>query len=237
MSTMLTHKRKAGPVALGDIRMSPRLLVDDVAQKMRELIFSGALRPGDRIVETDLSKLLGVSRPLLREAIRTLQAERLCIVTPHRGAHIPMLEWTDAVKIYDVRELLEGEACALCATAIREDELRELEQALMRFGDAVSAEAPVDRVEATRQFYAIILRACGNPIIEELLQGLLARVSFLRAQSMHRPGRAPFSYAEMNAIYEAIRDRDADHAREAAIRHVRNARDAARAAFAPAKRD
>mgnify|MGYP002622003932 CR=1 FL=1 len=220
-------------VSLGDIRVAPRLLVDDVVQKLKEVIFSGGLRPGDRLVETDLSVSLGVSRPLLREAIRTLQAERLCVVTPHKGAHIPVLSWQDAEHIYDVRMLLEGEACALCAQAITQEELSELADALAHFGAAVDAEARFRRVEATTQFYAVILRASRNPVIEELLLGLLARVNFLRARSMDRPGRAKFSHAEMEDILRAIRERDAERAREAAIRHVRNAKAAAREAFLP----
>ncbi|WP_162409124.1 GntR family transcriptional regulator [Acuticoccus sediminis] len=219
---------------MGDLRIAPRLLVDEVVNRIRDLIATGALRPGDRIVETDLSARFGVSRPLLREAIRTLQAQRLCVITPHRGAHIPVLGWDDAREIYHVRELLEGEACALCAAAVTDNDVAELEGALARFGAAVEADAPSGRIEATEEFYEIIVRTAGNSVLEELLQGLIARVSMLRARSMERPGRARHSYVEMKAICEAIARRDGAAAREAAIDHVRHAREAAKASFAAA---
>lgn len=223
--------RKPDRAALGDIRIEPKLLVDEVASRIRGLIFGGRLRPGDRIVETDLAEMFGVSRPLLREAIRTLQAERLCVVTPHRGAHVPVLTWEDAIGIYHVRELLEGEACALCAAAITEEGIAGIEGALLRFSDAVKSEDAAGRIAATEQFYARILAGCGNPVIEEVLQGLIARISFLRARSMGCPGRSYHSYVEMKDICDAIRRGNPELARAAAIRHVRNAREAARAAF------
>jgi DNA-binding GntR family transcriptional regulator len=73
-----------------------------------------------------------------------------------------------------------------------------------------------------------MLRGSGNGLIEELLQRLVARINFLRAQSMSRAGRAKFSAKEMRAIYLAIAKGDSRSARKAAQAHVKNAEDAAR---------
>src|SRR5690606_8243693 len=75
----------------------------------------------------------------------------------------------------------------------------------------------------TDQFYAVILRNCGNRIICESLNGLHARINFLRAQSMSRAGRSPHSLQEMQRILEAIERGDAEGARQAAQEHVERA--------------
>lgn len=229
--SMAANAPKPGAADLSQLRISPRTLVEEVIQKLRMAIFTGLLKPGDRLVEAELCVSLGVSRPALREAIRALQAERLCEITPHRGAQIPVLTWNDAQEIYHVRELLEGEAAALCAVNISDDGIGEMKQALSQFSDAVKSFEAYKRVEATSLFYAILLKYAKNRVIEEILLGLLARINFLRSRSMSLPERARHSQKEMEAIYRAIRARDPLAARTAAVRHVANAREAARNAF------
>ena len=56
------------------------------------------------------------------------------------------------------------------------------------------------RLTSTSRFYEVMLQGCGNSIIRELLQGLVARINFLRSRSMSRPGRDKYSAAEMRRI-------------------------------------
>ena len=212
-------------------RVPAKTLVEEVATRLRQAIFSGELKPGHRLVENELCASLGVSRPALREAIRVLQAEKLCETTPYRGAQIPILTWKDAEDIYHVRAMLEGEAAALAATHSTPDDVDELRRALSKFGEAVHVHDPYRRVEATSQFYSRILRSSRNAVIEEMLLGLLARVNFLRARSMSLSGRAWQSYLEIAAIFEAVENGRPEAAREAAVRHVLKAQNAASMAY------
>lgn len=214
-----------------DLRVSPRTVQQEVVEKLRAAILSGMFQPGNRLVESQLCGSLGVSRPSLREALRSLQAERLIEIVPNRGPQIPVLSWRDAEEIYEVRELLEGEAAARCATLITDEDLEELSDQLEAFRRACRRNDPADQINTATEFYAIILRNCGNKIIEEFEGGLLARVNFLRARSMSLPNRVKNSYEEMNTIFVAIKSRNAEKARKAAQRHVANARDSAKKAF------
>ncbi|MBX6328943.1 MAG: GntR family transcriptional regulator [Pseudolabrys sp.] len=214
-----------------DLRVRPRSVQQEVVDKLRQAILSGIFLPGNRLVETDLCNSLGVSRPSLREALRSLHAERLIEIIPNRGPHIPVLSWRDAEEIYEVRELLEGEAAARCAVMISEEELEALKDRLEAFRRAMKADDAAARISTASEFYAIILRNCGNKIIEEIECGLLARVNFLRARSMSLPGRAKKSYDEMYATFTAIKNRDPKEAHKVARRHVANARTAAMKAY------
>jgi DNA-binding GntR family transcriptional regulator len=223
--------RNANRPSLTGLRVTPKTLVEETKQMLREAIFTGRLKPGDRLVEVDLSSSMGVSRPVVREAIRGLHAERLCEIAPHRGAQVPILSWENAENIYHVRSLLESEAVALCAANITDAGVVDLEEKLKKFGEAVAKHDEYQRVEATTQFYSTILRYCGNSVVEEVLLGLLARVNFLRAQSMSNPGRSKKSYVEMKAILDAIKARNPDQARAAARAHVERARESAKIIF------
>lgn len=215
-----------------DLRINRKTVPQEVVEKLRHAILSGIYMPGSRLVETDLCNSLGVSRPSLREALRSLQAERLIEIVPNRGPQVPLLSWRDAEEIYEVRELLEGEAAARCAVAILEEDLKALGESLEAFRRAsISSDSANELVSTTSDFFAIILRNCGNKIIEETLTSLKARVNFLRARSMSLPGRANRSHVEMKAIYSAIKGRNARQARKAAQEHVVKARDAAMKAF------
>jgi DNA-binding GntR family transcriptional regulator len=214
-----------------DLRVNRRSVQQEVVEKLRDAILAGVFQPGDRLIEANLCASLGVSRASLREALRSLQAERLIELIPNRGPQIPVLTWKSAEEIYEVRALLEGEAAARCATSIGEDEIASLSVALESFRRAVKSDDAAGKVRFTSEFYAIILRNSGNHIIEQLLQSLLARINFLRARSMSLPGRTKKSYEEMNAILTAIKGRNAKEARKMAQLHVAHAREAAKKAF------
>jgi DNA-binding GntR family transcriptional regulator len=197
---------------------------------MRLAILAGVFPPGTRLVESQLCTQLGVSRPSLREALRSLHAERLVEIIPNRGPFVPKLSWKEATAIYEVRELLEVEAAGLCATLIEPEQVKELKKALEAFENAEKSDDSLARVTTAAEFYAIILANCGNPILEEVHRGLLARISFFRARSMSLDGRAQSSLEEMRAIYDAIAAGDAQKARAAAKRHLHKAMMAAKQA-------
>ena len=103
--------------------------------------------------------------------------------------------------------------------------------ALRDFARSVRNDDAEGRVEATSRFYDVILNRCGNAIICEILQGLHARVNFLRWRSMSRPGRAKFSLRELKDILQALEDENPAAARAAAIRHTERARIAAKEVY------
>jgi DNA-binding GntR family transcriptional regulator len=212
--------------------ISQKTVQQAAVERLREAILAGVFRPGERLFEADLCISLGVSRPSLREALRSLAAERLLEIVPNRGPQIPVLTLEAAAQIYDVRKILEGEAAALCASNATDAQVAELVRALSGFREAVARDEGADCIRTTARFYEVILTAAGNDIIKEILEGLLARVNLLRNRSMSIPGRRAQSCSELEAICAGIERRDPVAARKAAQKHVTNARSAAFHAFA-----
>lgn len=214
-----------------NLRISPRTVQQETVDTLRHAIFSGLFQPGSRLVESQLCAQLGISRPSLREALRSLHAERLIEIVPNRGPSVPALSWEQATAIYEVRELLEVEAAGRCASRITKENLLKLEASLSAFEQAASSKDGVAQVMTAAEFYEIILANCGNPILEEVHRGLVARISFFRGRSMSLEGRAQSSLAEMKEIFESIAAGDEKAAREAARTHLIMAKAAAKTAM------
>ncbi|WP_292146878.1 GntR family transcriptional regulator [Mesorhizobium sp.] len=211
-----------------NLRISPRTVQRETVDKLRLAIFSGVFQPGSRLIESQLCTQLGISRPSLREALRSLEAERLIEIVPNRGPSIPSLSWEVATAIYEVRELLEVEAAGRCASRISPEQLLELEKSLSAFEEAASSNDSLAQVMTAADFYSIILSNCGNPILEEVHRGLVARISFFRGRSMSLEGRAQSSLAEMKEIFESIAAGDEKAARKASKNHLLKAKAAAK---------
>jgi GntR family transcriptional regulator, trigonelline degradation regulator len=212
-----------------DMKVTPQTVLLQATVKLREAILQGQYAPGERLVELSLCERIGVSRTTVREALRKLESERLVTNVPNRGLSVTIITPAEADQIYHVRKLLEGEAAALFAEQATPDEIDALKGALRSFQDAVTNESAVERVTSTSEFYDILLAGCGNQIIREVLESLVARINVLRAKSMANPGRAKCSVMEMRKIFNAVKKRDAAAARAAAEAHVLAARDAAHA--------
>jgi GntR family transcriptional regulator, trigonelline degradation regulator len=213
------------------LKIYPRTVQQQVIERLRSAIVNQHFRPNDRLVETELCKKMGVSRNMLREALRHLEGEKLVTSVPNRGPSVTAIGWDEAQEIYHVRAMLEGEAAALFAQSARPEHLAKMRAALQAFEAADAADDAVGRLESTTGFYDVLLGHCGNRIIRESLQNLTARINFIRLQSMSRAGRGRQSLKEMTAIYSASRAGDAERARAAAVKHVQNACEVAREVF------
>ena len=187
-----------------DLRITPVTIQAQTAGKLRHAILDGVFKPGEKLLEAELCRRMGVSRTSVREALRQLEAERLVTIIPNRGPSVTQLTWKEAEAIYDARELLEGESAARFAERATAAEIALAKAALADFDRAVTMDDAHGRLTHTQRFYELIIEGCGNAIIGEMLQSLFARINFLRARSMSREGRGRNSSIEMWKIYAAI---------------------------------
>jgi DNA-binding GntR family transcriptional regulator len=215
-----------------DLRITPVTIQAQTAGKLRDAILDGVFKPGEKLLEAELCRQMGVSRTSVREALRQLEAERLVTIIPNRGPSVTQLTWKEAEAIYDARELLEGESAARFAERATVAEIARAKAALADFDRAVTMDDARGRLTYTQRFYDLIIEGCGNPIIGEMLQSLFARINFLRARSMSHEGRGKNSSIEMWRIFAAIESHNARAARVAAVQHVKSACAAAQEVFA-----
>jgi DNA-binding GntR family transcriptional regulator len=194
-----------------------------VAQKLREAIMSGNLKPGQRLVERELCEMMGVSRPSIREALRVLEADGLVNTVPHRGPMVSTISLEEARQLYDARAVLEGFAGRECARLHDPAVVRKIGEALGRLKVALAKSDMIAVLEAKTDFYAALIGGCQNTFIERMLKPLHDRITLLRITSMSHPKRVNKSLREVTAIWRAIQSGDADLAERCCVDHIKAA--------------
>ncbi|UPJ40038.1 GntR family transcriptional regulator [Bradyrhizobium sp. 40] len=191
-----------------------------VAQKLREAIMSGNLKPGQRLVERELCEMMGVSRPSIREALRALEADGLVTTVPHRGPLVSTISLEEARQLYTARAVLEGFAGRECARLHDPEVVRRIGDALTRLKAAAAKQDLVGCLEAKTDFYGALIGGCRNAFIERMLRPLHDRIQLLRITSMSQPKRINKSLREVTAIWRAIQSGDADLAERCCVDHI-----------------
>ncbi|WP_149537493.1 GntR family transcriptional regulator [Siccirubricoccus phaeus] len=188
---------------------------------LHEAIREGTIEPGQRVMETEISAWLRISRTPVREAIRRLQAEGLLEHSASGGLAVALYDLRAIGEFYATRESLEGAAAAMAARHADATELRIL-TATLEAMRALPAD-PRAHARENQAFHELIYRAAHNRFILKSLQVLLNFVPLLGRTTYHDPGRAEDALREHAEIVDAIRSRDTARAEDAARRHIRHA--------------
>lgn len=208
---------------LSRIDQQPATLRDVVLDRLRDAIIDGIFKPGDRLVERVLCEQLGVSRTVVRETLRYLDAEGLVEHVPHRGPIVARMTWAEARQIYDIRRKLETDAAMACAANMTADLERRLRAALADLESASKAREPGALFKASTRFYGVIFEGAGHDIAWEVVQRLNGRISRLRIMTLTCNDREISGPAHMRMICEAIIARDPSAAFRAVENHLTDA--------------
>ncbi|MEU9063065.1 FadR/GntR family transcriptional regulator [Streptomyces sp. NPDC048430] len=210
-------------------------VTDEAIEKIKGMIVSGALAPGDRLPkETELAAELGLSRNSLREAVRALSLMRILDVRQGDGTYVTSLDpqlllealsfvvdfhRDDTVlEFFAVRRILEPAATAMAALRMTEEQLDALSAQLDALGPEPSVEA---LVAGDLEFHRSIVQHSGNSVLCSLLDGLSGPTTRARVwRGLTQEDAVGRTLREHRAILAALRDRDAEAARSWATVHV-----------------
>jgi DNA-binding GntR family transcriptional regulator len=199
---------------------SIRTLRELALEKLRDAILNLHFKPGERLVERHLCDRLGVSRTVVREVLRHLEAEGLVETPAHQGPMVARPNPHAVEEIYELRAVLEALAAKSCAERASEEDVAQLRAELVRIEAAYAEGDPIAVLKATTIFYETLFMASGKKVAWEVVRSLNARVSFMRAMTISTPGRSTSGVAEMRRIVDAIASRNPDAAYAASIAHV-----------------
>jgi DNA-binding GntR family transcriptional regulator len=199
-------------------------LRQQITRLLREDILSGTFQPGDALRESALCETYEVSRTVVREALRQLEAERLVTVVPHHGPAVTVLTPCDIEQIYEVRRALEGLVGELFVARAPEQVKRELRELLTEMETSYLRGTVRTREAANERFYGLLLEGAGNPVLAEDVARVHARVQIFRRYAFMDDKRARISFEEFGRIVEAAAVTcDAAAARAACEHHVHGA--------------
>src|SRR5918996_1605212 len=175
-----------------------------VTESIRNAIAAGLFKAGERLPERDLCAMTGVSRTLVREALRQLESEGLIHVLAHRGPIVARVTPEQAEGVYQVRMELEGLASQLFAERAGEAQRKALEAAFEEVKKSYEFNEAIVRLNAKNRFYECLVEGSGNEALGITLRMLNSRVTLLRATSLKAPGRMGASLAELQELMDAL---------------------------------
>jgi len=204
-----------------DLRpLSRRALYQEVADRLRQQIFSRALEPGNWIDEMKLSQEYGISRTPLREALKVLAVEGLVTMKLGRGAYVTEMSERDVTDIYHLLGLLESDAVAAVARQASDEQIAELEALHAELEGALGSRARFFRLN--EGFHLRVLAIADNRWRSQIVADLRKVMKLNRHHSLFRQGRLEESLAEHRALMTALRRRDGPAAAALSAQHFRN---------------
>jgi DNA-binding FadR family transcriptional regulator len=210
-------------------------LTDDAIERIKEMIVSGELGPGDRLPkEGDLAVRLGLSRNSLREAVRALSLIRVLDVRQGDGTYVTSLKpelLLEAVafvvdfhrddtvlQLLEVRRILEPAATAMASQAMTDDEIAQLGTLV----ESVSPDTDIEQlIGADVEFHRRIAAGSGNPALASLIESLSGPTLRARVwRGLTQEGSVTRTTEQHQAIHRAIAARRPEVARAWATVHI-----------------
>ncbi|MDX2205645.1 MAG: GntR family transcriptional regulator [Hyphomicrobiaceae bacterium] len=195
-------------------------LVDVIAQKIKEAIVGGRLRPGTQLSVPALARSLTVSRSPVREAILHLVGQGLAVETPRKGVVVARVDHDDLMRIHEIREYLEAAAARYCAERAPASLIDRLEAIIGDQERAVRQGLAQGYFETNASLHRTIARGAASPRLSTILDQLEAQMSIaLQHISTSREHMAA-GLREHAGIVAPIRRRDAPAAEAAMRAHI-----------------
>ncbi len=203
-----------------------RSLSEQVYEYLVERILTGVLIPGQRIDADDLSRVLGVSRTPIKDALGRLAAEGLVDISPRRGTAVYTITLRDVEEIFDVRKMImlyASERALRNATSEDRRRLREMLGQLETYvvGDNYTNYANFLRLD--HELHSYIVDLAGNARLSALYQSTNIQMSMARFGYTHGPGMTSDAIAihrEHGAMVAAFEQGSPEALRAAIANHT-----------------
>ena len=200
LGQIATIKRQAAP------------LRQQVLEALRRAIVSGRLAPKQRLTERALIEMMGVSRTVIREALRQIETEGLIEIIPNKGPVVRELSPAEAKDLYRIRAVLEGLAARLFAENASDSMVDKLDAALDAVVFAYKGEDGEQALDAKTRFYDLLYAGSDSQTLASMLSVVQGRVWRWRAVGLTHPDRANDrlnqSVGNLRALIAAIRNKD-----------------------------
>lgn len=209
------------------VQKSAAPLRRNVVDALRTAIVEGRLAPGARLVERELILMTGVSRTVIREALRQLESEGVIETIPNKGPIVRKLTLAEAKDLYAIRSVLEGLAAKMFVENASKADVAALKEALEETTAAYRGNDPEQVLPAKNGFYDMLFRGAGSETLSSMIGTLHARIWRWRALGLGHPrrsrARSQESIRSLRNLMKAIEKRDADLAEQIARLEVTNA--------------
>lgn len=202
----------------------PRSAREIILEELRVAIFDKKLQEGDRLVENNIAKSMGVSRTPVREALRQLEIEGLAINIPRKGTVVKGIGKEDIIEIYDIREVLEGLAVRGACLNISRKEILRLKEIIEAMRRGINENDTDKYIKSHNEYNRIILNGSKNGRLVSQLEYIYEYLKSMRKVTLSNEIRKEKALVEHKNIVEAIEKGNEVLAEKLAREHVVNAK-------------
>jgi DNA-binding GntR family transcriptional regulator len=192
----------------------------DAYRRLREGIIAGHFQPNERLVEANLSRVLGAGRTAVRAALVRLDQEGLVTREHNRGARVRLVSDQEAIQVEEVRAALERLLARQAAARATASDIRELRHVLVDMRKRFSNGDAIGYSELNPRFHQLIWASARNATAGRLVGTLKSQSLRFQYQTMLRPGRTERSLREHELIFSAIVAHDPEAADSAMRDHL-----------------
>ena len=147
---------------MSKLQITRNRLEDEIANALREVVVTGGIAPGERLIEADLAKKFGVSRAPLREAMKALVAQGLLVSVPRKGTFVVELSKQDIWEICTLRLALERTAAEILVDTITAEQIQELNTLIDELKIALDEGTRWKVADLDLHLHLTIVRFCGH---------------------------------------------------------------------------
>ena len=189
-----------------------------VSKAIEEAILSGQFKPRERLIEMDLIARFRISRTVIREAFKRLEAKGLVKVTPYRGAVVADLTVEEIEEIYFVRIHLERIAAHLVLEHITQTEIKKLKK-LSKDVEKHLREKSHRMIEKDSEFHRAIFKSCHNRYLYDMIDFLRTKAHIVRFNAWSLSDRIEQSIIEHREVIKAIEDQNLSQFEKLIVKH------------------
>lgn len=187
---------------------------------MRELIVSGKLKPGQRLVESHLAEGLDISRQPIREAFHILELEGLVTLVPRKGAWVSKISLNEVKEVYETRAMMESFSARLLIANMDEGNISQLESILAAIEQKVREENSSAVLRLNFEFHQKLIKMTKNQRLIQFYESIVMLMKRYQSIGLAPPLSAKTSLEDHNEILAAIKSRDIETAEGLCREHV-----------------
>lgn len=205
-------RRAASPKVTGTLDQT-------VHDALFDAVMQGRLRPGERLGEEALAAQFGVSRTIVRQALRRLAEAQVVEIVPNKGATVAAPSPQETREVFVARRAIEAAIVRLVAASITHAEVQRLQERLAAEHAALHERDHGRWVMLAGGFHLALAQLAGNRVLQRMLSELMTRCSLIVAL-YEPPGEAACEHDEHERIVELLALRDGDAAAALMDRHL-----------------
>lgn len=200
-------------------------LVEQVQEAVLTEIAEGKFRPGERLIQEQIARQLGVSRQPIQQALLLLRNQGVLRDAPGRGLIVAPLDLDYVKNMYDMRAVVEGLACRLAAQ-LNAKRARKAGPKLLEDGrDAVAAGNVGAMIAADMAFHKFLYQLAENPLIGPAMESHWSSTQRVMGEVLLKDQKPRDIWGQHAAILDTVMDGDSDAAERLAREHIQHAAD------------